>query len=62
MRKRVESRSRQANWQHIQRAGGLCPKCGQERLDINHRTGRQFSLGPVCRQNHNAYMKLRRQS
>lgn len=48
-RKRVEARSRQANWQQTKLAEGLCPRCGQERRGFNPRTGKSYALGPVCR-------------
>ena len=56
-KKRVEKRSTQRNWQLVQAAAGLCPGCGQERRDINPRTGKPYKLGPLCRQNWNALQK-----
>jgi len=48
-RKKVEARSRQANWQQVTKAEGLCPRCGHEKLDFNKARGRPFALGPRCR-------------
>lgn len=56
-RKQVEKRSRQANWQQVQLAEGMCPRCGQERLDTNQRTGKPYAVGPMCRKSWNAMMK-----
>lgn len=47
--KRVENRSRQANYQRRRKAAGICPRCGNEPLDINQRTGKHYSSGPRCR-------------
>lgn len=48
-RKGADQRARQANWQAIRLAQGICPRCGGERLDFNPRTGKAYALGPRCR-------------
>jgi hypothetical protein len=55
--KTVEERSRQQNWQLIKRAEGICPGCGDEKLDINQRTGKPYKLGPICRKKWNELQK-----
>jgi len=57
-RKRVEKRSRQRNWALRQQQLGLCPGCGDERLDINSATGKPYRTGPICRAKVNEYQKL----
>ena len=42
-RKRVEKRSRQANWAQVQIAAGLCRVCGGK-CTINPRTGKYYLL------------------
>ena len=56
-RKPVEKRSWQRNWQLIQSAEGMCPGCGNEKLDINSRTGKPYKLGPICRKKWNELQK-----
>ena len=46
--KPVESRSPQANWQHTQKAEGLCPKC-PNKVDRNPRTGKPYYECLACR-------------
>jgi hypothetical protein len=49
MNKPVEDRARQQNYQIRRREEGMCPRCNDERLDINARTGRYYRFGPNCR-------------
>lgn len=51
--KQVEIRSSQANWQRRKHAEGLCPRCGQEKLDFNKRSGKPYSKCFQCRQKWN---------
>lgn len=45
----VEDRCRQRNWQLRKVAEGLCPRCGDERRDLNPRTGKPYAYCPQCR-------------
>jgi len=60
-RRKVEDRSRQQNYQIRKVEEGLCPRCGQEKRDINPKTGAPFAFGPACRRKVNEESKLRMQ-
>ena len=55
--KPVESRSPQSNWQHTQKAEGLCPKC-PNKVDRNPRTGKPYYECASCRKVTAAAKKL----
>ena len=56
--KRVEDRSRQANWAHEQKAAGNCPTCGESNKQINPRTGKPYYQCEPCRKVTAAAKKL----